>query len=226
MPRALAGSGDDAESKEQWFDDYFGVPCVRSGRTRSRQTGRSHRLHSTLPEAPKAVFAAAAKRAISPPRRSVAELWISDSLMPLPPEQDVPVVRAMPPYDQQIKEINKHSGRPFSPAEHGGQVRGSRMDPPDPDLRAARPFHSRAVRAHHGGEINFSLAKVMPEPRIYPPSTPASTSFLKWTNGGWTWWMWRATTAHAQRLHRLTDRAHRQRNFLAKATVYNAFSST
>ncbi len=161
---ALAGSGDDAESKEKWFDDYFGVPVFNPARIEVGKRGVRVASIQHFPDAMKAVFAAMGEESDFKSQGDLSlKLWISDSWIKMPKELDMPVVTAMPPYDQQIKEINKQVGAHFLRQNMADKSGASRMDP----KTQVSELHGRSILelAKHSMEENiyFSLAKVMPE---------------------------------------------------------------
>jgi succinyl-CoA synthetase alpha subunit len=177
---ALAGSGDDAESKEKWFDDYFGVPVFNPATAVVGKRGVRVASIQHFPDAMKAVFAALGEDSdFSRTGDLSLKLWISDSWMKMPKELDMPVVRAMPPYDQQIKEINKQVGAHFLRQNMADKSGASRMDP----QTQISELHGRSILelARHSMEENiyFSLAKVMPDPDDIPTINVLLNLFLK-----------------------------------------------
>ena len=222
---ALAGSGDDAESKEQWFDDYFGVPVFDPAAPVVGKRGVRIASIQHFPEAMKAVFASRGETSDFAATSDLSlKLWISDSLMPLPPELDVPVVRAMPPYDQQIKEINKQVGAHFLRQNMADKSGASRMDP----RTQVSELHGRSIlelsRYTMEENIYFSLAKVMPEPQDIPTINLLLNLFLKMDER-------RMDLVDVARNNGCTPNAYigsqialiGNRSFLAKATIYTRF---
>lgn len=113
---ALAGGDDDAAAKERWFMEKFGVDgiftpespvCSPRGAV---VTNIAHipqamtevmRLNGALPD-----FESRGTLSLKPWFASNAELKLSDEL-------DIATVEAIPPYNQQIAELNKQIGAVF-----------------------------------------------------------------------------------------------------------------
>jgi succinyl-CoA synthetase alpha subunit/citrate synthase len=108
---ALAGSGEDAESKERWFDDYFGVPVFDP---ETRVVGRRGVRVSSIQYIPEAMRAIFEKMGEPADFDSTGDLslkpWLADNVIELPPPLAVPTVRALAPYDTQITAIHKEVG--------------------------------------------------------------------------------------------------------------------
>jgi succinyl-CoA synthetase alpha subunit/citrate synthase len=162
---ALAGDGEDAESKERWFDQYFGVP-VFDPKTRV-VSKRGVRVSSIqfVPDAVRAVFE---KIDEAPDFETTGDLslklWLSDHFVSLPQELNVPVVRALPPYDTQITVIQKQVGAHYlrqNMADRSGASRIARKT-------QVAELHGKTVLdlSQRLMEENayFALAKVPPEP--------------------------------------------------------------
>jgi len=222
---ALAGSGDDAESKEQWFDDYFGVPVFDPAAPVVGKRGVRIASIQHFPEAMKAVFAGRGETSDFPATGDLSlKLWISDSLMPLPAELDIPVVRAMPPYDQQIKEINKQVGAHFLRQNMADKSGASRMDPQTQVSELLGRSILELSRYTMEENIYFSLAKIMPEPQDIPTINLLLNLFLKMDER-------RMDLVDVARNNGCTPNAYigsqialiGNRSFLAKATVYTRF---
>ena len=110
---AMAGGGDDAQAKERWFMDKFGVDaiftpdnpvCSAKG---ALVTNIAHipaaltavmRANATLPD-----FAAEGNLSLKP--------WFgSDEGLDLPAELRIPVVEALAPYNEQVAVLNTQIG--------------------------------------------------------------------------------------------------------------------
>ncbi|OGS99007.1 MAG: CoA-binding protein [Gallionellales bacterium RIFCSPLOWO2_12_FULL_59_22] len=129
---AIAGSGDDARAKEKWFMDKFGVSdlftpenpvCSKKGAV---VTNISH-----IPLALTAVMKLNGVERDFPPEGNLElKPWFGDDQgLKLPPELNIPVVKAMSPYDEQIAELFKNVGAIF-PRQSMKDCSGSSvMDP-------------------------------------------------------------------------------------------------
>jgi citrate synthase len=160
---ALAGSGEDAESKERWFDDYFGVPVFDPA---TRLVGRRGVRVSSIQFVPEAIKACFEKMGETPDFESTGDLslkpWLADGIVTLPPELNIPTVRAIAPYDAQIAAITKEVGAHYlrqSMADRSGASRISRKT-------QVAELHQKTVLdlSQRLMEENsyFALSKVMP----------------------------------------------------------------
>jgi succinyl-CoA synthetase alpha subunit len=113
---AIAGSGDDALAKERWFMEKFGVTdlftpehpvCSKHGAV---VTNIAH-----IPLALTAVMQLNGVERDFPPEGNLElKPWFGDDQgLKLPPELDIPVVKALAPYDEQITELLKYVGAIF-----------------------------------------------------------------------------------------------------------------
>ncbi len=113
---AIAGSGDDARAKEKWFMDKFEVKdiftpenpvCSKKGAV---VTNISH-----IPLALTAVMKLNGVEKDFPPEGNLElKPWFGDNQgLKLPPALNIPVVKALSPYDEQIAELLKHVGAIF-----------------------------------------------------------------------------------------------------------------
>jgi succinyl-CoA synthetase alpha subunit len=160
---ALAGSGEDAESKERWFDDYFGVPVFDPKNPVVGRRGVRVSSIQFVPEAMRAVFE---KMGEAPDFEPTGDLslkpWLADTVLQLPPELAVPTVRALSPYDRQITAITREVGAHYlreNMADRSGASRMSRKT-------QIAELHGRTVldlsQRLMEENLYFSLAKVMP----------------------------------------------------------------
>ena len=110
---SLAGSGDDALAKEQWFMDYFGVDGIYTpqkpifSKKGALVTNIAH-----IPEAVSKVMELNGQKPDFEPKGSLAlKSWFGNNQgLSLPPELDIPVVEAANPYNEQIEALNKMVG--------------------------------------------------------------------------------------------------------------------
>ncbi|MCK4873934.1 MAG: hypothetical protein KAS72_14530 [Phycisphaerales bacterium] len=161
---ALAGSGDDAESKEAWFDEYFGVPMFDPKNPQVSKRGVRVASIQNFPDAMHAVF----KKMDEAPDFDVQgdlelKLWLSDNRLALPKELDLPIVTPLAPYDEQLAEINKEIGAQPLRQNMRNASAASRMAP----KTQVSELHSRSVLdlSTHTIEENvyFTLARIMPD---------------------------------------------------------------
>ncbi len=160
---AMAGFGSDAESKEKWFDEYFGVPVFDPAIPRVSKKGVRISSLQHFPDAMRAVYAKIDEKPDFEASGDLSlKLWISDSFFPLPPELDLPVVRAIPPYDQRIQESNRLVGAHFLRQNMRHKSGASRLNP----VTQVAELHGVSVlelsRNAFEDNVFFSLTKVMP----------------------------------------------------------------
>lgn len=177
---AIAGSGDDAESKERWFDEYFGVSAFDPDRPDVAKRGVRVTSIQHVPEAMTAVFEKIYEAPDFDPEGDLSlKPWLSDRFFSLPPEISVPVVKAIPPYDEQIAEINKQVGANYLRTNMRNKSGASRIDQ---ETQIAE-LHGTSVLdlSRHSMEelVYFSLAKVMPEANDVPTINFLLNLFLK-----------------------------------------------
>ncbi|WP_243319148.1 citrate/2-methylcitrate synthase [Geothrix paludis] len=177
---ALSGSGDDAESKERWFDEYFGVD-VFDPKTR-QVSKRGVRVPSIqyIPDAVRAVFEKIDEAPDFPATGDLSlKLWLSDGRVHLPPHLDLPVVQAPAPYDRQIVEVNKQVGAHYLRQNMADKSGASRMSP---ETQIAE-LHGKSVmdlsRRTLEENLYFALAKVMPEKTDIPTLNLILNLFMK-----------------------------------------------
>ncbi len=108
---ALAGGGDDALSKENWFDEYFGVKAFDPENPKVTKRGVRVTSIQHIPEAMKVIFEKIDEKTDFEPNGDLSlKPWLGDHIIKLPDNLNVPVVKAISPYYEQIKEINKQVG--------------------------------------------------------------------------------------------------------------------
>jgi succinyl-CoA synthetase alpha subunit/citrate synthase len=166
---ALAGQGEDAESKERWFDDYFGVPVFDP---QTRIVGRRGVRVSSIqwvPEAMRAVFEKMGEPVDFEARGDLSlKPWLADGVAPLPPELAVPTVPALAPYDRQIAAITREVGAHYLRQGMADRSGASRID----RKTQVAELHGRAVlelsQRLMEENLFFALAKVTPAAEDLP----------------------------------------------------------
>ena len=160
---ALAGGNDDALAKEKWFDSYFGVKCFDPKNPKVSKRGVRVASIQEFPEAMKAVFE---KIDEEPDFETQGDLslkpWLSDDFMKLPKELDIPIAKAMEPYDKLIEKTNKLVGSQYLKQNMRNKSGASKMNPSS----QVSELHNTSILelANNSIEENifFSLAKVLP----------------------------------------------------------------
>jgi succinyl-CoA synthetase alpha subunit len=108
---SLAGSGDDAVAKENWFKDYFGVKGIYEALTKVME------LNGKKPDFP-------SKGNLS------LKCWFGgNNGVALPKELDVPQVDAIEPYNGQIEALKQQVGAQYSRETLKDASGASKMDP-------------------------------------------------------------------------------------------------
>ncbi len=163
---AMAGSGDDAESKEQWFDAYFGVPVFDPNNPVVSKKGVRVTSIQHFPDAMQAIFQKIDEKPDFEASGDLSlKLWISDNILPLPKELDLPVVEALSPYNEQITEINKLVGAQYIRQNMRNKSGASQMNP----TTQVAELHGKTVlkmsQKTLEENIYFSLTKVEPGKR-------------------------------------------------------------
>ncbi len=177
---ALSGSGDDAISKEEWFDKYFGVNVFDPEKPMVSKLGVRVASIQDFPAAMNAIYEKIDEK---PDFESTGNLslkvWMSDNIVKLPKELELPTVQALAPYDKQIREINKHIGAHYIRQNMADKSGASRMDP----KTQVAELHGRTILELSNNSIEeniyFSIAKVMPEQQDIPMINILLNMFLK-----------------------------------------------
>ncbi|HSV44698.1 MAG TPA: CoA-binding protein [Ramlibacter sp.] len=114
---AMAGGGDDAASKERWFMEKFGVNALYTPENPVCSARGAVVVNiADIPAALTAVMAANGVRPDFAPEGTMElKPWFgSNAGVKLPPELDLPAVRAAQPYDLQIKALERQVGAAFA----------------------------------------------------------------------------------------------------------------
>ena len=177
---ALSGSGDDAESKERWFDEYFGVDVFDPKTCQVSKRGVRVSSIQYIPDAVRAVYEKIDEAPDFPTTGDLSlKLWLGDSLVKLPSSLDLPISQAPAPYDHQIIEVNKQVGAHYLRQNMADKSGASRMSP---ETQVAE-LHGKTVLdlSLHTLEENlfFSLAKVLPEKADVPTLNLILNLFMK-----------------------------------------------
>jgi succinyl-CoA synthetase alpha subunit/citrate synthase len=109
---ALAGSKDDAVSKEKWFDDYFGLKEYNPEEPKVSKKGVRVVSIQHIPQALKEVYKLHGWKADFEPRGNLnLKPWMGNDMgLHLPPNIKMDVVKAIEPYNQEIVAAQKELG--------------------------------------------------------------------------------------------------------------------
>jgi len=177
---ALSGSGDDAESKERWFDEYFGVDVFDPKTCQVSKRGVRVSSIQYIPDAVRAVYEKIDEKPDFPTTGDLSlKLWLGDALVKLPPSLDLPISQAPAPYDHQIIEVNKQVGAHYLRQNMADKSGASRMSP---ETQVAE-LHGKTVLDLSLNTLEenlfFSLAKVLPEKADVPTLNLILNLFMK-----------------------------------------------
>ena len=109
---ALAGSNDDAISKEKWFDDYFGVKGYNPEEPKVSKKGVRVVSIQHIPQALKEVYELHGWQSDFEPRGNLnLKPWMGNDMgLHLPPNIKMDVVEANDPYNTEIHAAQKELG--------------------------------------------------------------------------------------------------------------------
>ena len=110
---AMAGGSDDAQAKERWFMEKFGVDAIFTpSKPVFSAKGAVVTNIAHIPAALTEVMRANATMPDFAPEGSLAlKPWFgANQGLDLPAELDLPVVDAIPPYNEQIAQVNRQIG--------------------------------------------------------------------------------------------------------------------
>ena len=156
---AIAGSGDDAEAKEKWFMEKFGVKGIFT--PENPIFSKKGAVVTNITHIPKALTAVMKEHGIEPDFEPKGDLslkpwFVNNQGLDIPKKLDIPVVEAMPPYNEQILALSRQIGKIY-PRQSMKDASGcSAMDPKTQVTRihgvsildaSQQPFESNACLA-------------------------------------------------------------------------------
>lgn len=156
---AMAGGGDDAASKEHWFMDKFGVEGIFTPQNPIHSARGA--VVTNIAHIPAALTAVMRENATLPdfaPEGSLAlKPWFgSNQGLGLPPDLDLPVVEAIPPYNEQIAKLGQQLGAVFPRQSMKDTSGASNMDP---NTQITSLYGVSMLQAtQHSLEANIGLA--------------------------------------------------------------------
>ncbi len=162
---ALAGSNDDAASKEKWFEKYFENPLFNP--EEPEKVSEKGVFVNSIQQIPLAVKAVFDKRKMQTDFAPVGNLdlkpWFGNDFdFQLPEKLQLPLVRALSPYDKEIERVNKELGAVYLRQNMRNKSGASYMNP----KTQVTELHGQKVTAlaNHSLEENifFALAKHFP----------------------------------------------------------------
>ena len=149
---AIAGSGDDAAAKEKWFLET--AQGKEAFTPENRVVSQMGAVVTNIAHIPMALTEVMKLNGVAPDFPPEGDLtlkpWFGNNQgLPLPPVLEMPVVKAFPPYDQQIAEHDPPGRRDLpAPVDEGllGQFGHGRQESGHPGQRNLDPRHGQAFR--------------------------------------------------------------------------------
>ncbi len=178
---SLAGSGDDANAKEKWYMDYFGVNGIYTPQTPI--ASKKGAVVTNIAYIPEALTKVMELNGIKPDFEAKGDLslkcWFaSNASIQVPKELDFQVVRAVSPYDEQIDHINRQIGAQF-PRQAMKDASGvSMMDPATQVTKLHNVSILDASKRSLEENLVFSLLKKYPSEYERALSNIAFNAFL------------------------------------------------
>jgi succinyl-CoA synthetase alpha subunit len=129
---SLSGSGDDAEAKENWFKEYFGVNDIYTPENPVfSKKGALVTNIADIPDALTKVMELNGKKPDFPSKGNLSlKCWFGNNNgISLPKELDVPQVEAIDPYNGQIEALKQQVGAQASRETLKDASGASKMDP-------------------------------------------------------------------------------------------------
>jgi hypothetical protein len=158
---AMAGSGDNAEAKEKWFQDLLEVNGIYT--PENPIVSKRGAVVTNIAYIPEAMTALMKLNGAEPDFTSEGDLtlkpWFGDNQgLPLPPELDIPLVDPIQPYRDQIAGLSKQVGAVFPRESMKDRSGSSVMDPKTQVTRVSGV--SILETARHSLESNYCLALI------------------------------------------------------------------
>ena len=159
---AMAGGGDDALAKERWFMQKFGVDALFT--PERPLCSAKGAVVTNIAHIPAALSAVMAKNGVKPDfaPEGTMELkpWFGSNMgIKLPPDIDLPVVRALPPYDAQVDALAQQVGAVFARETMKDASAASQMDPKTQVTRLNGVSMLDAAQYPLEGNIGLALLK-------------------------------------------------------------------
>lgn len=178
---SLAGTGDNAIAKEQWFMDAFDCDDIYTPeKPVFTKKGAVVTNIAHIPEAlTKVMEANGLKPDFEPTGDLSLKCWMGNSQgLKLPKELDVPVVEAMAPYNEQIEAIDKQVGVQFPRQAMKDTSGASMMDPKTQVTKVHKVSILDCSKKNLEENLVFSLMKEYPEDRATKLANLAFNSYV------------------------------------------------
>jgi len=182
---SLAGKGDDAKAKEQWFMDYFGVKEIYTPENPVvSKKGAVVVNIAYIPEALSAVQKLNGIESDFAPRGDLSlKCWFSSTAgYKLPKELDVQPIKAISPYGEQIEVISRHKGAQLPRQTMKDTSGASMMDPKTQVSKIHGLSILEASKRTLEENLVFSLLKEYPDAYGKKLANIALNSFVNHNN--------------------------------------------
>ena len=162
---ALAGSNDDASSKEKWFNEYFEIKGFNPEYPNEVSTkGVTVNSIQNIPLAVKAVFD---KLNLKPDFEAKGNLslkpWFGNDMdWQLPKQVKLPIVEAIQPYNKEIEIINRQLGAVFLRQNMRNASGASYMNPKTHITELHGKKVTELSQNSYEKNIVFALTKILP----------------------------------------------------------------
>ncbi len=162
---AMAGSGDDAEAKEGWFDHFFGVP--EFDQDKPAVSRRGVRIRS-IQDVPEAVNACVKLFGGLPDFESTGDLslkpwFINDQELILPAGLRMKAVKAISPYGEEIEKSNQLIGARIIREPMRNRSGASSIAPGDHTISLHGQKLLDLIENPFGAMCIYSVLKTMPD---------------------------------------------------------------
>lgn len=163
---SLAGSGDDARAKEKWFMNYFGVNDIYT--PENPVFSKKGAVVTNIAHIPEAITRVMELNSIKSDFAPVGNLslkcWFGNNQgIKLPKELDLPIVEAIPPYNEQIEIISKQIGAQYPRQSMKDASGASMMDAKTQVTKVHNVSILDASKKTLEENLVFSLIKEYPE---------------------------------------------------------------
>ena len=162
---AMSESGDDAEAKEKWFDDFFGVPVFNPDQPTVSARGVRVKNIQHVAEALGVVM-----KELNEPTdfQPIGDLslkpWFANTQSrALPPQLDLKVARAISPYDVEIELANRLVGSQIIRQNMHNKSGVTMMDREDQVTRLHGKSMLELVEVPFGASCIFAISHTMPD---------------------------------------------------------------
>lgn len=177
---AMVGSGDDAEAKEQLFDEYFGVPVFNLDRP---EVSRRGVRIATIQDVAAAVGACMELYGDLPDFEPTGDLslkpwFVNDHGLSLPAHLKIGAVKAISPYGEEIEKANELIGARIIREPMRNRSGASHIDQDNHAISLHGHKLLDLIDVPFGAMCLYSILKVMPHERSHGLINPLLNWFV------------------------------------------------